>query len=153
MTRTDIRDLLEEAYGGPAWHGPHLLSALEGVPLALATRRPGRGRPSIWHLMLHCAYWKHRVRMRIIGGRERFARGGNFPAPPRRPTPAAWRDDREILDAEHTALLGVLNELSPRALERPAKGHRQTPREMLVGVALHDTYHAGQIRLIRMQGR
>ena len=148
--QTSIRGLLDQAYAGPAWHGPHLRAAVRGVSPAVATYRPRRGRPCLWEIMLHCAYWKHRVRQRILGTDEPFARpGGDWPAAPARPDARQWRADVALLAREHRALLATLATLSPRALARPSRGHRQTPHEMLVGIALHDTYHAGQIRALR----
>ena len=145
-----LRGLLEEAYRTTAWHGPNLKAALRGVSLRHAIWRPRPGRPCVWGLLLHCAFWKHRVRMRILGADEPFARAGAyFPHLPSQTDAKHWRADVRLLDREHAALLDVLDALPPRALDRRSRGHRQTPREMLVGIALHDTYHAGQIRALR----
>ena len=51
-----IRDLLDQAVAGDAWHGPSLLALLAGVPPELAARRPISGAHSIWELVLHATF-------------------------------------------------------------------------------------------------
>ena len=80
-------DLLGEAYDRPSWHGPNLKAALKGVGAKQAAWQPGRDRPSIWHIALHAAYWKHRVWVRVTGAGadEKFPRPGvDWPDPPRK---------------------------------------------------------------------
>ena len=73
-----------------------------------------------------------------------FLKGSNFFARPEKgkATEAAWRTDRAILENEHRALVQTIRKI----LKSPsAKKHLR----MLYGVAFHDVYHAGQIRLLR----
>ncbi|HKN76038.1 MAG TPA: hypothetical protein VJW94_12745 [Candidatus Acidoferrum sp.] len=53
-----------------------------------------------------------------------------------------WRGDKELLEREHRALRAAIE----RVLQTPRGG--KLPRH-IYGVALHDVYHAGQIRLLR----
>ena len=119
---------------------------MRGVTAKQAAWRPGAGRHNIWEETLHAAYWKYVVRRRIEGGkRGSFAlKGSNFfPRPEAgNATEAAWRADKELLEREHRALrAGVKKVLGT---QRGAKLLRH-----IYGVALHDVYHAGQIRLLR----
>ncbi len=138
--------LIDEAYEKKAWHGPNLKQSIKGVTAKQAAWRPGPGRHNIWELTLHTAYWKYAVRRRIEGGkRGSFAlQGSNFFARPEKGklNEAAWSSDKKLLEREHRALrAAVAKELrTPRA----AKLLRS-----LYGVAFHDIYHAGQIRLLR----
>jgi hypothetical protein len=138
--------LLDEAYQKKTWHGPNLRQAIRGVSAQQAAWRPGAGRHNIWEETLHAAYWKYAVRRRIEGGKRGsfVLKGSNFFRRPEKgkANERAWRADKELLEREHRALR--------RALERVL----DTPREAkllrhIYGVALHDVYHAGQIRLLR----
>ena len=138
--------LLNEAYSVKTWHGPNLLQSLKGLQVQQAAWRPGPARHNIWELALHAAYWKYVARQKLGGARgEPFPlKGRNFF---RRPesgaaTEGAWRADRAILDREHHLLLGAVR----RALRSRLTGRQL---RMLYGVAFHDVYHAGQIRLLR----
>jgi len=55
---------------------------------------------------------------------------------------AAWRRDRAILETEHRELEKTIRQVlnTPQATKRLG---------MIYGVAFHDVYHAGQVRLLR----
>jgi hypothetical protein len=141
-----ILALLEEAYEKKTWHGPNLKQSIKGVTANQAAWRPAPGRHNIWEVTLHAAYWKYAVRRRIEGGeRGSFAlKGSNFFARPEKGNlnEAAWSADKKLLEREHRALRGTVAKVLRTA--RNAKSVRQ-----LYGVAFHDIYHAGQIRLLR----
>jgi hypothetical protein len=138
--------LLDEGYEEKTWHGPNLKQSIKGVTARQAAWRPGPGRHNIWEITLHAAYWKYTVRRRIEGRkRGSFAlKGSNFFARPekRNLTEKAWRADKELLEREHVALVKTIGKASSRL-----KGKR-VPKSFY-GVAFHDVYHAGQIRLLR----
>lgn len=143
-------DLLEEGYRRKAWHGPNLSSALRGVGAEEAAWSPGAGRPSIWALTLHCAYWKRRVVERVSGTEVDVPRlERDWSGAPTTPDDAAWRADRRLLGRMHREILDAVGTLSPADLGRPGPGQKRTRIQHLRGVALHDIYHAGQIRLLR----
>jgi hypothetical protein len=141
-----LRALLGEAYSRKTWHGPNLRQALKGVSAQQAAWRPRPGRHNIWEIALHAAYWKYAVRRRLAGGqRGSFVlKGSNFFLRPEKgkATESAWRLDRGILEQEHRELEKTLR----RVLSTP-QARKHLP--MLYGVAFHDVYHAGQIRLLR----
>lgn len=58
MKETDrIRDQLERAFSGNAWHGPSVLEILENVTASQAAAHPIAGANSIWELVLHIGAW------------------------------------------------------------------------------------------------
>jgi len=141
-----ILPLIDQAYDKTAWHGPNLKQSIRGVTAAQAAWRPAPGRHNIWEETLHAAYWKYVVRRKLEGGkRGSFAlKGSNFfPRPEEgKNTEAAWRADKELLEREHRAMREAIVKVlrknpSPKVLR------------MLYGIAFHDIYHAGQVRLLR----
>jgi uncharacterized damage-inducible protein DinB len=154
-TAAALRAALEESYRGPAWHGPSLLVALRGVSTSDALRRPADGRHSIWELALHLAYGRHRVlgRLAKMNGRTtgRFPRARKpewFPLLPEPADAAAWQADLELLERSHVALLEELERAPAKVLANVRPGGSRPIGLELLGTALHDAYHAGQIRLI-----
>ncbi|GAC1621886.1 MAG: hypothetical protein PVS2B2_23230 [Candidatus Acidiferrum sp.] len=141
-----ILTLLDEGYEKKTWHGPNLKQSIQGVTAKEAAWRPGRGRHNIWEETLHAAYWKYAVRRRIEGGkRGSFAlKGSNFFARPEagKKTEKAWQADKGLLGREHE----LLRAAAAKVLKT---GRGMKLARMLYGVALHDVYHAGQIRLLR----
>jgi len=145
-SRATILALYDEAFAKKAWHGPNLWQSLKGVTAEDAAWRPAPNRHNIWEEVLHAAYWKYAVRRRLEGGKRGgfVFKGSNFfPRPePDKHTEAAWKEDKDLLMQEHTQLRQAMAKALGKQLP-PSLGH------MLWGVAFHDIYHAGQIRLLR----
>jgi hypothetical protein len=145
-----LLDVLEEGYWKKAWHGPNLKQSLKGVTAKEAAWRPASGRHNIWEETLHAAYWKYDVRRILEGGKRGtfVLKGSNFFARPEKGllNEKAWKADKEILETEHERLR--------EAVKKSLKNGRSTRVARLIyGVAFHDIYHAGQIRLLRrLQG-
>lgn len=138
-----LLDLLDEAFDKKSWHGPNLRGSLRGVTPEQAAWRPGTDRHNIWELTLHAAYWKYVVRRRLTGEkRGSFELPGSnfFLRPGEAISEEAWKTDINILVAEHRKIRAVISKL---AALTPEQAH------MIRGIAAHDLYHAGQIRLLR----
>ncbi len=145
--------LLDPPAGERLWYGgATALGSLRGVSAAAAAWKPSPKRHSIWELTLHIAYWKYAVRRRLdpTVPRGSFPRApANWPAAPDEQTARTWKLDRDLLAAEHEALVRVA-----RGLERPEIDHRggkgdYRNLDLLLGVATHDIYHTGQIQLMK----
>ncbi len=142
--------LLDEAFDRPAWHGPNLWGAVRRLPPEEAAWRPAPGRHSVQELVLHCAYWKYVARRRLTGGkRGSFAlKGSNFFPREGAAALAAWPSDRKLLLDEHRKLRDVVASFPSARLPLRSKGKRQSNLRVIAGVAAHDLYHTGQIRLL-----
>lgn len=138
--------LLDEGYARKTWHGPNLRQSIKGVTARQAAWRPAPDAHNIWELTVHSAYWKYAVRRKIEGGKRGsfILKGSNFFLRPEKgkSTEAAWRADRQLLENEHRALAESVR----KALSSP-RAPKLLPA--IYGVAFHDIYHAGQIRLLR----
>lgn len=142
---------LDRAYDRRSFHGTTLRGALRGLKVDAASWKPGPQRNSIWELVLHAAYWKYIVRRHLTGDKAaNFARSpSNFPHPPEDRTQAALKRDIQLLGAEHTLLREAVAAFPANALERPVGKKSPTPDSLILGVAAHDLYHAGQIQLLK----
>ena len=141
--------LIDEAYDQATWHGPNLKSATRRVSPQQAVWRPRRGGRSIAEIVVHCAYWKYAVRRRIRGDKRGSfpLKGSNWFVLPRQLTSGQWRDYLTLLDDQHkllreTTATAPLSRLVAQGNKRRLAGHAY-------GVALHDIYHAGQIRTLK----
>jgi len=149
-----ILSTLTESYAGPAWHGPSVLEALEGIDAAAAFRRPTQQRNSIWELVLHLAHGRHlltaRTLDRDVDSFPRAIRQPWWPVSPQRADTAEWKADLGLLEKTHERLLQAIRDATPEQLARvPAAGDQSIARQLL-GMSLHDTYHAGQIRMLAL---
>ena len=129
-----------------------MLGTLRGVSLKMAAWKPAPDRHSIWALTLHIAYWKYAVRRRITGEeRGGFPRSpSNFPRVPEHGTATAWDEDRALLRDSHLELVKVVENFDPRQLDDLAGAETKTTyADLIWGIVLHDTYHVGQIQMLK----
>jgi uncharacterized damage-inducible protein DinB len=149
--RALLLGLLDEGYNRPAWHGPNLRGSLARLTAREAARRPAPGRHNIWEIAVHAAYWKYAVRRRLKGERR-----GSFPLKGSNWFPRtgeggeeAWRRDLELLEDMHLALRQAVEGLVDTDLARVIPPGRHTVARIVAGAALHDVYHAGQVRTLK----
>jgi hypothetical protein len=148
--------LLDEGFDHKAWHGPNLRGCLRGLTAADSARRPAPGGHNIWEVAVHAAYWKYAVRRRVTGeARGSFPfKGSNWftrPDPAVHPDdwPRAWSADLRLLDEQHRLLRAAVAAFDPDRLDEPWAGSKYVPSKQILGVALHDVYHAGQVRMLK----
>lgn len=149
-------EIFDQAFDKPAWHGPNLRGAIRGLSTGELLWRPSPKRHNIWELVLHTSYWKYALHRKFTGGKR-----GSFPHPrtnwprlPEKPDQAAWKRDLEFLLETHGLLRNDITNLPGSALDEKASNSRYKYARLIYGIASHDLYHAGQIRLLkRLQKR
>jgi uncharacterized damage-inducible protein DinB len=152
MTETTrIADQLRRAFSGDAWHGDSLLEILDGVTAAQASARLIPHAHTIWELVLHIAAWDGAVRRRLGGEALELSDEQNFP-PVKDTSETAWRNAVDRMRHVHGELVHAVSEFPDARLGArvPGKqGAHYTHYYMLLGVAQHEAYHAGQIALLK----
>lgn len=152
--RATIVAMLEESYAGPAWHGPSVLEALDGVRASTAARKLDAQRNSIWELVLHLAHGRHLLAERTVNEpTSAFPRGIRepwWPVSPLDTSETAWRADLALLEERQRMLMEAIRRATPTQLARVPDGSQHSVARQLLGMALHDSYHAGQIRLLAL---
>ena len=146
-----LLDVIDGAYDIRSWHGPNLRGALRGLHADEAARRPAPGRHNVWEIAVHCAYWKYRVAYIIDPTSPRaFDEKGSdwISRPAGAPDEAAWKVDLDRLGTWHTRVRGGVESFDPTRLDAAAGKNGFTYADLIAGIAAHDVYHAGQIRLV-----
>lgn len=143
-----IQDQLKRAFEGPAWSGPSVLEALEGVSATRAARRPIKGAHSIWELTLHIAVWEDVVRRRALGEKFQPTDAQDWPAVGAK-TPAAWAAAIRKLKAGHAKLREVVASYDDARLDQPMVPGGSSAYVQFHGAIQHDLYHAGQIAILK----
>ena len=144
--------LLEEGYGPGAWHGADLRAALADVTQSDAFRRPAPGRHSVAEIALHHA-WTVRSVIAQLTGRE----PGSFPVEGSDwfelsdTGPLTWPDVLATLDAEQRRLAKAVADIGAGTLASPLPESERF--DLVLGIACHAVYHAGQIQLLKVLRR
>ncbi len=152
MTEKDLLlRQLEQAFNRKSWHGTNLLGSIRGIDPRDAAWRPAADRHNIREIILHCAYWKYSVYRRISGAdRGSFAlTGSNWFPKPEVGTSKELRKEIGLLKEYHEKLIEEVSSIDPAILGDVPSGSRFSYRDLILGVASHDLYHAGQIQLIK----
>lgn len=143
-----IVDQLKRAFEGPAWSGPSVLEALEGVTATRAAKRPIKGAHSIWEIALHIAVWEDVVRRRALGETFNPSDAQDWPTVKVK-TPAAWAAAIRKLKAANLALREVVAAFDEDRLDQPLVPGGNPGYVQFHGAAQHDLYHAGQIAVLK----
>lgn len=146
-----IRQQMERAFNGGAWHGPSVMEVLEGVTAAAAAAKPIPGAHSIWELALHLSATQQVLIRRLAGERAGTTTEEFWPAAPAGPnaTEAAWRETLEGLSRQEAALHEAVSRVDDARLDEPIMEGWTTTYSNLHGHVQHSVWHAGQIALLK----
>lgn len=149
-----IRTLLafiSQAYDTKAWHGTNLRGSFRGLRARRAAWRPSPTRHNIWEIVVHCAYWKYIVRRRILGERKGSfpLKGSNWFRRDAGLSEQAWRSDVALLESTHRSMCDAIARLKSGDLSLKPRGSKVDNLAIIMGIASHDLYHAGQIQLLK----
>ncbi len=141
-------DLCEGVIGGDPWHGPSILSTLDGVSPRIAFAHVGACPFTIWQLVKHMTAWQQVVLDRLAGGSKKLPANDNWPLPPEQ-TAEAWDRAREEFRTTCDELLEAVGRIDTRELPNPAVAGSEPRYVHLHGVLHHDVYHSAQIMTLK----
>jgi len=150
-----IIDQLQRAYDGNPWYGPSLTSVLQDVTPEKAAAQPGAGVHSIWELVAHVAAWQE-IAVRRLSGEivKDVPESVNFP-PVKQKDAAGWQKTLAGLASAHTRLVDLIRKLDESKFDQMVWEFDNLPGEkysvyfLVHGVIQHNTYHTGQIALLK----
>lgn len=143
-----IKDQLEKAFYGGAWHGPSVWESLDGLSLEKAARKPAANVHSIWEIALHIDTWHNAVRRRLLGDPADISDEEDWPQI-KLISDIGWNKDMLKLRESMDALIDAVEKYDESNLDKNAAGQSYSNYFMLHGLAQHDIYHAGQIMLLK----
>lgn len=154
MTTSELVDLLKEAWGGDPWHGPSLQAVLARADAARAAARPLGRAHTAFEIVRHLTAWTREVERRLGGALAGEPLEGDWP-PVGDTSDDGWNAAIAELSAAHRSLVdAVARQPDARWQERvgdlrdPAAGTGVSYGVMIVGLATHHAYHAGQIAIL-----
>ena len=147
-----IRDQFRRAFDGEAWHGPSVLSLLDGVTAQQAAAHPIPGAHSIWQLTMHIAAWERACKRRLEGDPAQLTDQEDW-QPIDDTSEAAWVNTKQQLIENHRELMDAIAKVDDAQLNDPIIKYGDTPFSSvyvtLHGGVQHDLYHAGQIAMLK----
>ena len=144
-----LESQIQRSFEGPAWHGPSVLEALQGITPEAAHAHPVAGAHSIWELVLHLAGTYELVLRRLSGEDAQLAPHQDWPPVPP-PTASSWHDAVRSLQERNERVRGAVLRFDADRLDHPlSAGAPYTAYTQFIGITQHDLYHAGQIAILR----
>ena len=143
-----ILDQMDRAFSGDAWHGPSLMSLLDGLSAEDASKHSVRGAHSIWELVHHIGSWNAIVRRRFEGETVEITPERDWP-PVWEVSETAWKRALESLVESRALLRKSVEKLGDDHLDQTLPGTKDSRYQILHGVVQHDLYHAGQIAILK----
>lgn len=143
-----ILDQMDRAFSGDAWHGPSLMSLLDGVSAEDASKHSVHAAHSVWELVNHVASWNTIVRRRLAGDAPEVTPELDWP-PVWEASEVEWKRSLEHLAESRAHLRAAVERLHEGELDEKW-GAKEEPRYVLIhGLIQHDLYHAGQIAILK----
>lgn len=132
-------------HGRPIWHGA-LWQHVADLTARQALWRPSPQRHCIWEIVRHIMFWRHWLVEHAAGRRVEDWKTHNWTLPESADA-GAWQADLRRLRTGQRLLKGIFRAGGSTLLVKDAKG--KFSRFWWVGVMAHDSYHTGQIALLR----
>jgi uncharacterized damage-inducible protein DinB len=146
-----ILDQMDRGFSGDAWHGPSLMSVLEGLSAEGASKHPIRSAHSIWELVHHAASWNGIVLRRLRGEGVEVTTERDWP-PVWEVSEVAWQRALENLSESYARLrefAAGIQDAQLDAKDQETSGENTSRYVVLHGLIQHNSYHAGQIAILK----
>ncbi|MEO6540577.1 MAG: DinB family protein [Ferruginibacter sp.] len=142
-----ILKLFADLQHGDCWIGNNFKEVLHGVGANKALQDISGNTNSIWQLVAHITYWRTSVVNRLTGT--------NNPPPfqdfllPGDCNEITWRQALHDFEAAYHLLRNAIQHFNPDNLDKPSPKKEQTFYELMMGCLQHDSYHLGQMMLLK----
>ena len=126
--------------------------ALQGVSAAEAVWTNGGISNSIWQIVNHLIFWNEDVIHRIKGSENPHQAKDNeetFGNPGNPEDEIGWTQTVQRLNEVMSNLKTVIADLDDEKLKAPYAADSSSIERLLNNIMMHDTYHLGQIVLLR----
>lgn len=142
-----ILKLFADLQHGDCWIGESFKTVLHGINASMAAQAVKHNTNSIWQLVSHIIYWRCTVINRLTGSAN--------PPPfadfrlPEILDQQSWKQTLSDFESTYHLLRSVLFHFREENLDKPSLRKEQTHYQLIVGCLQHDTYHLGQIMLLK----
>ncbi len=142
-----ITKLLGDHFNGDPWIDITIIGALNSLTAKLAAAKTG-DLNSIWEIVNHMISWRKALIGRVKGKPVKYS-DNNFISEVKDKSPAAWKKTISKFWKSQNDIINFLYKSDDKLLEIVSPTSGYTYYELVISILLHDTYHLGQIVLIK----
>ncbi|CAG1020161.1 hypothetical protein MTYM_00098 [Methylococcales bacterium] len=144
-----LTKLFNDHYAGNPWIDTTMMGTLSSLTAKQAAMKAGKNN-SIWQIVNHMIAWRRALLTRVKGSPVKVP-GNNFFTPVKDTSPRAWKDTLKKFERSQKEIIAFLKKADESVLEiiSPTSGYSYY--ELTIAILLHDTYHIGQIVLLKKE--
>jgi uncharacterized damage-inducible protein DinB len=153
--RHTLAHRLKDTWHGSPWYGDPSDKVIGGITATEASKRIAPGTHTIWEITLHMVAWTETVAARVRGLGSKAPDRGDWPAMPAA-SADAWAASLAELASAREQLLGDVHAAHEEDFHLHVKQHDSpfgdtgiSRAGTVAGLIEHDTYHLGQIALLK----
>ena len=142
-----IKKLLGDHYNGVPWIDITIMGTLRSITAKQAAIKIG-GLNSIWQIVNHMISWRNALIGRVKDKPVAYP-NNNYIAEIKNTTPKAWKDTLKKFEKSQKSIISFLNKSKDPLLEKISPTSGYSYYELVLAILQHDTYHIGQIVVIK----
>jgi uncharacterized damage-inducible protein DinB len=142
-----IKKLLKDHYSGNPWIDVTITGTLKSITAKQAAGKHG-SLNSIWQIVNHMIAWRKALLARVKD-KPVSQPDDNFIFPVKDTSPKAWKETIKRFESSQKSLVAFLGKSKDSMLEKVSPTSGYSYYELIMAILLHDTYHIGQIMLIK----
>lgn len=142
-----VQKLLNDHYDGVPWIDITIMGTLKLISAKQAAAKMGELN-SIWQIVNHMISWREALIARVKDKPVAYP-DDNYIAEIKIITPKAWKDTLKKFEKSQKNIISFLNSSKESLLEKISPTSGYSYYELVLAILQHDTYHIGQIVLIK----
>lgn len=144
-----LTKLFKDHYSGEPWIDTTIMGTLKPLTAKQAAMKVGKNN-SIWQIVNHMIAWRRALIQRVKGSPVKVP-GNNFISPVKDTSTRAWKDTLKKFERSQKEIIAFLKRADESVLEIISPTSVYSYYELVISILLHDTYHIGQIVLLKKE--
>lgn len=142
-----VNKLIKDHYNGRPWIDTTISATLKKLTAKQAAAKTG-GLNSIWQIVNHMILWRSALIGRVMD-KPIAHPDDNYIAEIKDTSAAAWKDTIKRFERSQKDILEFLGSSEDKLLEKVSPSSGYSYFELVMSIVIHDSYHLGQIVLIK----
>jgi uncharacterized damage-inducible protein DinB len=140
--------LFSDLFDGTPWIDVNIMSTLDEITAKEAATKPFPDFNSIWEIVNHMISWRDTV-LKRLQGETIESPDDNYFSFIRDRSESAWKNTKERLRESQLQWLKTIRKMTGKELDVRQESNPFSNYELAHGILQHDSYHLGQIRLVK----
>lgn len=142
-----IKKILNDHFSGDPWIDTTISGTLKSITAKQAAEEHACFN-SIWQIVNHTIAWRRALLARVKD-KPISVPDNNFIYAVKDTSAKAWKDTIKKYEASHKELIAFLSKSKDTLLDKVSPTSGYSYYELVLSILLHDTYHIGQVVLIK----